>query len=335
MARQRNESTLEILFALPWWVSGMLAGSTLFSPEILSLMFPLEQGQAGSMVGTAIVTVAENVSPYVAAFLFLLALIVFAKDMFNSRRAAHTPWPAQQSSAPNARPNRKKANEATLESKVEEPDWAYKDVTDTAGEKAISWSLEMLQSLDWKRFEELSAALFSDMNLVTRNTRLGADGGIDIELYDKEAPDTLVAIAQCKAWSNPVGVRHVREFYGVMMATKVSRAYFVTTSTFTDDAVSFSKLTEVSLIDGFKFIKLIQSRSPEKSAELLKLATAGDYTTPTCPGCGLKMVTREASNTGQAFWGCKSYPRCKGKLNMKKDNICLKLKRTLPPPQKK
>jgi len=318
MARRSKESALESLFALPWWVSGFLAGAALFSPEILSLMFPVEQGQAGSMVGTAIVMAAKSLSPYLAAALCMMALIVLIRGIYTQRRGAAAPWTPQPVSSRNARNHEKQSHVQASTSKAEEPARIYQDEIEVAGEKAINWSLELLQSLDWKRFEELCAALFDDMSLTARNTQLGADDGIDIELYDTHAPDTLVAIAQCKAWSKPVGVKEIREFYGVMIVTRVSRAYFVTTSTFTNDARKYSTLSEVSLIDGVRFLQLIQSRSPEKSAELLKFATAGDYTTPTCPSCGLKMVPREASNTGLPFWGCKSYPRCKGKLNMKK-----------------
>ncbi|MBC7944770.1 MAG: topoisomerase DNA-binding C4 zinc finger domain-containing protein [Burkholderiales bacterium] len=37
--------------------------------------------------------------------------------------------------------------------------------------------------------------------------------------------------------------------------------------------------------------------------------------TPACPVCSGAMVKRTAkrgSNAGQTFWGCASYPRCKG-----------------------
>lgn len=36
---------------------------------------------------------------------------------------------------------------------------------------------------------------------------------------------------------------------------------------------------------------------------------------PDCPQCGASMVKRTAkkgSNTGETFWGCMSYPKCKG-----------------------
>ena len=34
-----------------------------------------------------------------------------------------------------------------------------------------------------------------------------------------------------------------------------------------------------------------------------------------CPDCGGKMVSRKNVSTGQRFWGCKDYPKCRGTRN--------------------
>lgn len=50
-----------------------------------------------------------------------------------------------------------------------------------------------------------------------------------------------------------------------------------------------------------------------KQATLLKQAFRGDYRTPTCAACGIKMVERKGS--AGAFWGCQNYPGCKVRLS--------------------
>lgn len=35
----------------------------------------------------------------------------------------------------------------------------------------------------------------------------------------------------------------------------------------------------------------------------------------TCPECGLEMISRKNSSTGQRFWGCRDYPACRGTRN--------------------
>jgi restriction system protein len=56
---------------------------------------------------------------------------------------------------------------------------------------------------------------------------------------------------------------------------------------------------------------------PEVSKnKLLALAVAGDYRTPTCSQCGVKMVKRKSKRG--AFWGCMNYPTCRQRLAIKK-----------------
>lgn len=54
-----------------------------------------------------------------------------------------------------------------------------------------------------------------------------------------------------------------------------------------------------------------------KQRRLLEVALEGDYRTPTCPQCDIKMVLRESKKgrgNGGQFWGCVRYPRCKQTL---------------------
>lgn len=34
-----------------------------------------------------------------------------------------------------------------------------------------------------------------------------------------------------------------------------------------------------------------------------------------CPICGGKMISRANKTTGQRFWGCATFPKCKGTRN--------------------
>jgi len=177
-----------------------------------------------------------------------------------------------------------------------------------------SWSMELLQSLEWKRFEELAEALLKEIGLHTRCTDY--DIGIDIEIYSKIEPTRVAAIAQCKACSHLVDVEHVSDFFGLMAAQGIKKGYLITSSSFTDAAITYGNMDGVSLINGKRLLQLIGALCPEKSDKLLKLATEGDFTTPSCPGCGLKMRAIKAPDSDFQFWGCIRYPRCSGRLEM-------------------
>ncbi len=183
------------------------------------------------------------------------------------------------------------------------------------------WSEDLIRTLEWKRFEELCEGFYREKGWTTRATRLGADGGVDIYLYGTE-PEKPLGVIQCKAWNNyRVGVKPVRELYGVMAAEGVELGIFISSGDFTRDARFFADGKRVKLLTGGDLLKLIRNL-PEASRErLLRQTTQGDYTTPTCPSCGVKMVRRTASrgrNQGDSFWGCVNYPDCRQIIQMRK-----------------
>jgi len=190
------------------------------------------------------------------------------------------------------------------------------DADQVAKVDASRWSRELLALLEWKRFEEVCAGLFERLGFNTKTATCGPDGGIDIHLY-RAPSDQPVALVQCKAWNTrQVGVEVVRALLGVMTAERVSDGIFVTTSTYSGDAIKFAKKNNIDLMDGEAVFKAIHTLTQEQQDSLLKLATAGDYVTPTCPSCGIKMKKRMPRSGGKPFWGCVNYPRCNSMLGM-------------------
>lgn len=188
--------------------------------------------------------------------------------------------------------------------------------TAIAPDRPDAWSLDVLDRVEWKRFEDLCCAFYREKGIRAETTRLGADGGIDIRLFQNEAdPTELTAIVQCKALSKQVGVATVRELRGVMAHEKVEKAFFMAPNGFTDDADAFAKANRITLLDGKLILAMLQRLPSESAKRLLDFATEGDWTIPTCPSCGAKMVDRD-SKRGR-FWGCSTYPRCNAKLNMR------------------
>jgi len=180
-----------------------------------------------------------------------------------------------------------------------------------------TWSLQVFDDIEWKRFEMLCAHLFEQAGFEARTQSHGADGGVDIWLHSRNA-EGPVAIVQCKHWlGRSVGVKELRELLGVMAANKVARGTFVTTSRFSEEAETFAKDNGIHLLDCSGLLALVAKRTPEQQQELLEHAYQGEYWRPTCASCGLKMVERTARKGGTAFWGCAAYPRCRFTLPMR------------------
>jgi restriction system protein len=173
------------------------------------------------------------------------------------------------------------------------------------------WTPELLKRLDWRRFEELCAAYFEIQGFRTDLAYSGVDGGVDIKVYEQGAKSASI-IVQCKPWNAyRVGIKPVRELRSVMASGSVGEGVLVTSGKFTQEARDFAGKEKISLIDGTELLGKIGELVPEKSLALLKVATQGDFLTPTCPTCAIKMISRKSTTHGRAYWGCRNYPGCK------------------------
>ena len=177
----------------------------------------------------------------------------------------------------------------------------------------IQWDKAFLKTLEWKLFEDVCMEYLRIKNCEASVTCIGSDGGIDMKVIDSNGH--VIAIAQCKAWyKKQIGVSHIRELYGVMAAEKVKHGIFLTTSEFSEDAKAFSKGKALILIDGDEFIKIVNGLKEADRKRIDQLIFQGDHTTPTCVSCNTKLILRTKKtgpDTGQMFWGCTNYPRCK------------------------
>lgn len=107
--------------------------------------------------------------------------------------------------------------------------------------KPNTWSVKLIQDLEWKKYEELSVAYYLEKSIKAETTELGADGGLDIKLYQEES-GKATTIIQCKSWASQVGVKPIREFLGVMTHEKITKGFYMTSSSYTKDAIEIAKI---------------------------------------------------------------------------------------------
>ena len=178
------------------------------------------------------------------------------------------------------------------------------------------WSAQLLKQLEWRRFEEVCAACFEMEGYVARIARTGADGVVDIHLQAAGA-QTPSILVQCKAWdAYRVGIEPVRRLRAAMAASKIGAGLLMSSGRFTPEAADYAGKQGIRLVDGSAFLARLAALPPEKSAALLRFATQGDFVTPTCPSCSIKMVSRKSTRQGRKFWGCRNYPQCKQTLQV-------------------
>lgn len=180
--------------------------------------------------------------------------------------------------------------------------------------------IEDIRALSWRQFESIVGEAFRRRGyLAVENAVDGADGGIDLVLR-KGGKKYFV---QCKQWKKAtVGVKPIRELFGVVSAHGAAGGVFVASGTCTADARAFAATSGIELIDGARLQDMIEeTRGGEPyleptitNARATTTWSAGTAT-PSCPSCGSPMVGRTAkrgANAGAKFWGCSKYPGCRG-----------------------
>jgi restriction system protein len=174
--------------------------------------------------------------------------------------------------------------------------------------------LDAIKGCSWQQFELLVGEAFRrDGYVVEERGGAGADGGID--LIARRAGWTL--LIQCKQWrAYQVGVRVVREMFGVMAAERATGVVIVTVGSFTREARDFAEGKPIMLMDGPSLLEFLGKAKVAIPPVIQPDASSVEAhpIEPLCPTCNAPMVRRVArrgENSGGAFLGCSRYPACR------------------------
>jgi restriction system protein len=172
-----------------------------------------------------------------------------------------------------------------------------------------------IKSISWREFEELVEEAYRRKGYrVTETGGGGADGGVDLTLR-KNGEHLLV---QCKNWRMDVGVKIVRELYGVVAAEGATGGIVICSGKFTQEARDFARGKPIELIEGTALARMIDEvkKKPSSIIDINPILTDTQQTVNKCPLCGGEMVLRTARKgapAGEKFWGCSAFPKCRGK----------------------
>ena len=314
--RRKNQSLIDVLMELPWQVS-VVFGVVVF----VGLRWILPAIWSSNVYLKSAATTLASMAWLFSGLFLLVGAIRFA----TIKLAAARQGTVRKQTAASGRPSVADWREPTYAPQTRngsDPLGAlYGEIraeqAAAVPQKPTEWSLELIRDIEWKRFEDLCQKFYEAKGIRSETTPLGADGGVDIRLYQDDN-GKATTIVQCKSWGERfVGVKLVRELLGVMTHEKIAKGFFMTSSRFSDDAKEFAQGNSITLIDGPMLLMMIKRLPAESQTGLLRFATEGDYMTPTCPSCGIKMKRIPGKETRPDFWGCSNYPRCRQKLGIR------------------
>lgn len=308
MARRKKssgfEDMLDLLALLPWWICVALAAASYVFLHGLAVVPPTAE-LAGRPSDMVVATVQKGLIFGLASIgQYLLPLMCLIA-------AAMSAW-------------RRKQRKALVSTVAQAQDAAA------------------LDGISWREFELLvgEAYRLQGFRIIELGGN-GPDGGVDLVLL-KGSEKFLV---QCKQWkAQRVGVATVRELYGVMAARGATGGFVVTSGRFSNDARDFARGRNISLVDGHQLFAMVQQArqslvngpkavhaSGTPAAALARAAVATASATapaapaapslapapPACPRCSAAMelrTARQGAHAGKSFWGCSTFPGCRGTL---------------------
>lgn len=172
-----------------------------------------------------------------------------------------------------------------------------------------------LEHMNGEQFEELLQARFRAQGYRVSLTPNGADFGADLILER----DGIKAAVQAKHWrTRKVGVRAVQEIAAAKAHYRADKAAVIASGVFTDQAVQLARSNGIELWDRARLAREFLAdpgRIESPPATVADLPVQGKPLSadlPSCPRCGTPMVQRSGRNG--PFWGCPSYPGCRGTL---------------------
>ncbi len=169
-----------------------------------------------------------------------------------------------------------------------------------------------IRALGWKEFEELIEDYYRRLGYrVQLEGGGGSDGGVDVRIATPSGETYLV---QCKQWrARRVGVKVVRELFGVVAAEHANGGIVVTAGSFTREAEEFANGVAMELVDGDQLQNMMQGLPVHQASSAERGRDSATDGMP-CPHCGSELVLRKAKrgpNRGSRFYGCSSFPRCR------------------------
>jgi restriction system protein len=184
-----------------------------------------------------------------------------------------------------------------------------------------------LENMSWENFELLAGEIFRRQGFdVEISSGLGADGGIDLTLRR----DGEVRLVQCKCFGarNPVRVKDMREFYGLIVAENAKSGIFMTTGFYPRGALEFAAGKPIELLGRAEIEQLMASVAhPGENLCIISdwiddFAAVAHVIDPHCPRCRKPMKLRRGP-TGRPFWGCSSFAvtRCLGKRDARMELV--------------
>ena len=158
-------------------------------------------------------------------------------------------------------------------------------------DKLGGWSPELLSGLDWIRLSELARALAAEAGCELAGSRVLPDGSVLFGMLER--PNTsspqraLVKIAAWNEWG--ATPQTVERFAADVNTARDTRGILIAPDGFSTTAMHKARELRIEAVDAAALNVALNQLPKEKSDFLFVVATAGDWSRPSCPVCQQKL----------------------------------------------
>ena len=156
------------------------------------------------------------------------------------------------------------------------------------------WTPELIASLDWLRVGELARAVAEYHGCELAQSCVLADGALLFGMVEQprtaQPQRALVKLAGWNEWG--ASAEKVSEFGREVQMAGNARGIFIAPGGFSPAALMAAQEYRIETVDAAALCRVLEGMPEERSEIMHNIATAGHYTTPSCPGTSVPSQPR-------------------------------------------
>ncbi len=171
-----------------------------------------------------------------------------------------------------------------------------------AGSGGEYWSPELIEKLDWVRLAELARAIAAHHGCELAGSTVLSDGSVAFGMIENpRSAHPQRALVKITGWNERGATpTTILDFAREVSTARKTRGVLIAPLGFTPAALLAAQEHRIESIDATTLCSVLMGLPSERSDLFFVIATAGDYTIPTCPICLTKLSRVEENRQNES-----------------------------------
>lgn len=173
------------------------------------------------------------------------------------------------------------------------------------------WSVELIDSLEWRVFDRLTVAYWKAQGNSIVGVKMDEHRRNKFFVCAGEGKKIRLALVQSHGThTDSLRKIEMQKLLRQKQASGVATAVLMHVGHISNVIISYCESNNIRLINSKNIYTGLMALRKDVQQSLLSSLIDSDYMVPTCPQCRMKMVQRKDFATGRSHWECNSKPSC-------------------------